>query len=302
MDRFRAMQVFRESVESGSFSAAGRKLGMPLATVSRMIAELEAHLKTRLLNRSTRHIALTDAGRSYLTACKQILEQLNEAERAAAGEYTAPRGELTITTPIMFGRLHVLPVISEFLRAYPDIDIRLTQSDRLLHLLNEHVDLAIRIGPLPDSGLIASRVGTIRQVVCASAAYLDVKGTPLTPEDLATHDCIAFEGSRSRTEWVFGSGQSQRSVSIHTRLTVNTADAAIDAAIAGLGVTSVLSYQVASLVRSGAMRIVLESYEPPPWPVHLLYGIQGLVPLKLRAFLDFAAPRLRERLLPDEIS
>jgi len=301
MDRFRAMQVFQESVQGGSFSAAGRKLGIPLATVSRIVADLETHLKTRLLNRSTRHIALTDAGRTYLAACKQILEQLEEAERGAAGEYSTPRGELTVAAPIVFGRLHVLPVISAFLRAYPDIDVRLTQSDRLVHLLDEHVDVAVRIGPLPDSGLIASRVGSIRQIVCASADYLRAKGTPLTPQDLTKHDCITFEGSRTRVEWIFGSEKDQQSISIHSRLAVNTAEAAIDAAMGGLGVTSVLSYQVAELVRSGAMKIILERYEPPPWPIHLLYGSRGLVPLKLRAFLDFATPRLRERLSPGGI-
>lgn len=302
MDRFKAMQVFYETVDGGSFSAASRKLGMPLATVSRVVADLETHLKTRLLNRSTRRIALTEAGRAYLGACKQILEQLDEAERGAAGEYSAPRGDLTITAPIVFGRLHVLPVVNDFLGAYPDINVRLIQGDRLAHLLDEHIDAAVRIGPLPDSGLIATRIGTIRQVVCASTKYLKEKGVPLRPGDLASHPCITFEVSRSRDAWTFGSGKTLQSVAIHSRLSVNTAEAAIDAAMAGLGVTSVLSYQVANLVHSGAMQIVLAGCEPPPWPVHLLYGSQGLIPLKLPAFLDFAAPRLKARLANASIS
>jgi DNA-binding transcriptional LysR family regulator len=296
MDRFRAMSVFRQVVESGSLSAAGRRLGMPLPTVSRSIAELEAHLNTRLLIRSTRHLALTDAGRTYLSACKQILDQIDEAERGAAGEYSSPKGELTLTAPVMFGRLHVLPVIYEFLRAYPDIDIRLTQSDRIVHLLEDHIDLAVRIGPLPDSELIATRLGSVRHVVCASAAYLAMKEAPATLEDLATHDCITFEGLRSPNEWVFGAGRFERSLAIRSRLVVNTADAAIGAAIGGIGITRVLSYQVTDLVKTGAMSIILQQFEPEPWPVHLVYGSQGLVPLKLRAFLDFATPRLKQRL------
>jgi DNA-binding transcriptional LysR family regulator len=269
---------------------------MPLPTVSRTIAELEEHLNVRLLTRSTRHLALTDAGRTYLSACKQILDQIDEAERGAAGEYSSPKGELTLTAPVMFGRLHVLPVIYEFLRAYPDIDIRLTQSDRIVHLLEDHIDLAVRIGPLPDSELIATRLGAVRHVVCASAAYLAVKETPATLEDLATHDCITFEGLRSPNEWFFGAGRSERSLAIRSRLVVNTADAAIGAAIGGIGITRVLSYQVADLVKTGAMSIILQQFEPEPWPVHLVYGSQGLVPLKLRAFLDFATPRLKQRL------
>lgn len=181
MDRLRAMSVFAQAVESGSFSAAGRRLGMPLPTVSRHIAELEAHLETRLLNRTTRQLTLTDAGRSYLASCKTILEQVDEAERGAAGEFSAPKGELVISAPIVFGRLHMLPIICEFLSAYPDVDVRLSLSDRVVHLMEDHVDLAVRIGALPDSSLIAARAGFIRRVVCASATYLKQHGTPECP-------------------------------------------------------------------------------------------------------------------------
>ncbi len=296
MDRLRAMSVFAQTVESGSFSAAGRRLGMPLPTVSRHIAELEAHLKTRLLNRTTRQLTLTDAGRSYLTSCKRILEQVDEAERGAAGEYSAPKGELVITAPIVFGRLHVLPIVSEFLNAYPDIDIRLSLSDRVVHLVEDHVDLAVRIGALPDSSLVAVRAGFIRRVVCAGAAYLAQHGTPRVPADLATHPCITFDGPRYPHAWTFGRQATQTEVPIRPRLTVTTAEAAIDAAMAGVGITRVLSYQAAELVRTGAMKVILEEFEPEPLPVHLVYGAQGLVPLKLRAFLEFAMPRLKERL------
>ena len=165
MDRLESMSILVTAVEAGSLSAAGRRLGMPLATVSRKVSELEAHLKTRLLNRSSRQLTLTDAGRSYVAACRRILEDVGEAERAASGEYSAPRGDLIITAPIVFGRLHVLPIAMEFLKAYPDIDIRMVLADRVINLLEEHADLAVRIGALPDSSLVASRVGSIRRVV-----------------------------------------------------------------------------------------------------------------------------------------
>lgn len=296
MDRLRAMSIFAQAVESGSFSAAGRRLGMPLPTVSRCISELEAHLKTRLLNRTTRQLTLTDAGRSYLTSCKRILEQVDEAERGAAGEFSAPKGELVITAPIVFGRLHMLPIICEFLSAYPDVDVRLSLSDRVVHLMEDHVDLAVRIGALPDSSLIAARAGFIRRVVCASAAYLKQHGIPHVPADLAAHPCVTFDGLRYPHAWTFGKQNAQIEAHIHSRLTVNTAEAAIDAAMAGVGITRVLSYQAAETVRTGAMKVILEKFEPEALPVNLVYGAQGLVPLKLRAVLDFALPRLKERL------
>ncbi|RDJ21824.1 LysR family transcriptional regulator [Bosea caraganae] len=296
MDRFEAMSVFMAVTEAGSLSAAGRRLGMPLATVSRKVSELEAHLRTRLLTRSNRQLALTDAGRSYLAACKRILEELGEAERIAAGEYSAPRGELLVTAPIVFGRLHVLPVMAEFLKAYPEIDIRLVLADRVVHLLEEHIDLAVRIGDLPDSSMVATRVGAVRRVVCASPAYLAARGVPKQPGELAGHDVVSFEGLTSASAWSFGAGKAEVAVPVHSRLVVNTAEAAIDAAIAGVGLTSVLSYQAAEAVRAGRLDILLEAFEPPPWPVSLVYASRGLLPLKLRAFLDFAVPRLKERL------
>ena len=296
MDRLEAMSVFLAAVETGSLSAAGRRLDMPLATVSRKLSELEAHMRTRLLHRSTRALTLTDAGQGYLVACKRILEAVEEAERAAAGEYSAPKGELIVTAPILFGRLHVLPVVTEFLKAYPEVDVRLVLGDRVLNLRDDPVDLAIRIGSLPDSSLVASRVGSIRQVVCASPAYFARRGTPRKPEDLSTHDCISFEGLMFADVWKFGAGKSEVAVSVHSRLIVNTADAAIDAAIDGAGVTRALSYQIAKARQAGALEVVLRNFEPEPWPVSLVHAGQGRLPLKLRAFLDYAAPRLRERL------
>jgi len=296
MDRLDAMSLFVAAVEAGSLSAASRRAGIPLATVSRRLSELEKHLQTRLLNRSTRRLTLTDAGESYLVACRRILGQVSEAERTAAGEYSSPTGELAVTAPVVFGRLHVLPVVAGFLAAYPDVDVRLTLSDRIAQLAEEHIDLAVRIGELPDSALVATRVGSIRRVVCASPAYLAEHGTPVEPRDLSSHDCVTFEGLAGPAKWSFVAGKGEIAVPVHSRLQVNTAEAAIDAAVAGLGLTKVLSYQADAAVRAGTLRLVLEPFEPPPWPVSLVYAGQGLLPVKLRAFLDFAAPRLKERL------
>ena len=296
MDRLRAMSVLAAAAEGGSLSAAGRRLGMPLPTVSRKIAELEAHLKTRLLLRSTRGLALTDAGRAYVAASRRILEEVDAAERAAAGEFSAPRGELTVAAPVLFGRLHVLPVAVDFLKAHPEIDLALALSDRVVNLREDEVDVAVRIGPLRDSALIATRVGEIGRVVCASPAYLAARGTPRAPEDLAAHDCITFEAAASGAAWTFAGRKGPLSVPVRSRLSVNTADAAVDAAVAGLGVTRVLSYQAEGALRSGRLRRLLDASAPPPVPVSVLHGSGRLVPAKLRAFLDFAVPRMRRRL------
>ncbi len=297
MDRLDAMTVLLAAVETGSLSAASRRLGMPLATVSRKVADLEAHLNTRLLIRSSRHVALTDAGRAYVEASRVILEKVDEAERAAAGEFIAPRGELAVTAPVVFGRLHVLPVVVEFLKAYPEINLRLSLSDRQVNLVEDHIDLAIRIGNLPDSNMIATKLGSIRRAAYASPAYLTRRGTPQRPEDLAGHDCITFEGFTSPAVWTFMRGRKEVAVPVHSRLSVTTAEAAVDAAVAELGVTRILSYQAARAIEAGDLQIVLEDFEPPPWPVSAIYIAQGPAPLKLRAFLDFAVPKLRERMV-----
>jgi DNA-binding transcriptional LysR family regulator len=296
MDRLESMATLLAAVEAGSLSGASRKLGMPLATVSRKVSELETHLRVRLLNRSSRRLTLTDAGRSYVAACKRILEDIGAAERAAAGEYSAPRGEVIMTAPIVFGRLHVLPVVIAFLEAYPEIDVRLALADRVINLLEDHVDLALRIGELPDSSLVATRLGAIRRVVCASPRYFAERGTPKIPGDLAGHDCITFGGLTSAQEWIFTVGKSAKPVAVHSRLVVNTAEAAVDAAVASIGITRVLSYQAAAALRAGALTLALRAFEPAPSPVSLVHAGQPLLPLKLRAFLDFATPRLKARI------
>lgn len=296
MDRLEAMSTLLAAVEAGSLSAASRKLGVPLSTMSRRVSDLEAHLKTGLVNRTSRRLTLTDAGRSYVAACKRILGDIEEAEHAAMGEYRAPRGDLTITAPVGFGRQHVLPVVLEFLKAYPEIDIRLVLADRVFSLVEEHVDVALRIGELPDSSLVATRVGAVRLITCASPAYFAARGTPKEPRDLNEHDCISFEGITSATTWVFSTEKRNVAVPLRSRLVVNTAEAAVDAATAHMGITRVLSYQATDAIRIGALTTALKAFEPPPLPVSLVQTGQPLQPLKVRVFLDFAVARLKARL------
>jgi DNA-binding transcriptional LysR family regulator len=298
MDRLDAMTVLLRVVDRGSFSAASRDLGMPLATVSRKINELERHLGTRLLVRTTRKVALTDSGTSYVASARRILDDINETERLAAGEFHAPRGELVLTAPILFGQLHILPIVAEFLAAYPEINIRLMLSDKNLHLIDDHVDMAVRIGALPDSSMVASRVGSMRTVVCASPKLLAEHTEPKTPEKLADMPCVSFEPLAPVSAWSFCAKADRRTIEVpfRARLTVTTAAAAVWAAVNAVGVTRVLHYQCADPMREGVLRIILSKYEIEPHPVHLLHAARGALPSKMRVFLDFAADRLRARL------
>jgi DNA-binding transcriptional LysR family regulator len=293
MDRLDAMSVLLAVVENGSLSAASRALHSPLPTVSRKISELEAHLGIRLIRRTNRRISLTEAGEGYVSAAREILGRVEEAERRATGEYLAPKGDLTMTAPIVFGRLHVLPVITDFLKAFPDINMRLVMSDRPVSLADEHIDVALRIRHLSENNLIATRLGTVRRTAYASPDYLRRHGTPLDPQQLADHACISFEGVTPAQLWVFRQDGQDVSTPIHPRLSVNTAEAAVDAAVSGLGITRTLSYQAKRAVEDGLLVPLLKEFEQPPSPVSLVHLSQGVLPLKLRAFLDFAAPRLR---------
>lgn len=298
MDRLEAMSLLVTVVEEGSLSAAGRKLGVPLPTVSRKISELETHLKTQLLIRSTRKLGLTEAGADYISACKRILEWVDEAEEQAAGEYSAPRGGLAVTAPVAFGRLYVLPIVNEFLLRFPEINVRMTLSDRNVDLIEDHIDMAVRIGELPDSTMVATRVGAIRRIVCGSPAYFKAHGMPRKPDDLNAHMGVAFAIASLGSSWTFaknGKGKA-KPVRPDCRLAVNTAEAAVDAAVAGIGLTRVLSYQAEQAIRQGRLKIVLQDYEPAPIPVHLMHAGQNILPLKMRHFLQFAAPRIRKAL------
>lgn len=296
MDRLDAMSVLLAAVDCGSLSKASRKLRQPLATVSRKVSELENHLSAALLVRSTRGLELTPAGRSYVAGAKTILEQLQELERTAAGEYTEPRGDLVVTAPIMFGRIHVLPVASRFLDAFPEVAVGLMLTDRVINFLEGEIDVALRIGELPDSSLTATRIGSVRHVMCASPDYLQAHGTPTVPAELLQHSVISFESVSAPTTWGFQNEGEELGASFNARLSVNTIDAAIDAGLAGTGLIRAMSYQVAEYVRAKRLAVILEAFEPPPRPVHVVYDRQNRLPLKLRAFIDFAVPRLRKRL------
>lgn len=297
MDRIDAMAVVVKSAELSSFSAAARALRMPLTTVSRRVADLEAHLKTRLFTRTSRKVTLTQAGEAYLVAARRILEEVELAERAAAGEYLEPKGQLIITAPIVFGRLHVLPILTEFLEQFREVSVQLSLADGVVNLVEDRVDLAVRIGALPDSSLRAAHIGSIRQVTCASPAYFEKRPRPRKPSDLAVHDWV----SRAGQTWRFQVNGREVLVPLRTRLQVNTAEAAIDAVRAGLGLTRLLSYQVAAAVQAGELEVVLPAFEPAPMPLNLVYAGDGPLAVKLRACLDFMLPRLKARMQALEV-
>ncbi len=296
MDRFEAMSMLVTVTETGSLSAAGRALKVPLATLSRKISDLETLLGTRLLLRTTRKLTLTDAGTTYVAAARRILEQIEDAERAAAGEFTAPKGELVITAPIFFGRMHVLPVVADFLALFSEINVRLVLADRNVSLIDDHVDMAVRIGKLPESSMVATQVGLMRTVVCASPTLMNGRGVPRVPDDLLRLPCVTVDTPLPSPGWRFkapGSGATLE-IPIVSRLSVTTTEAAAQAAIRSVGVTRLLHYQVVDAVDAGALRIVLDEFEPDPAPVNLVHTSRGYMPLKMRRFLDFAAPRLRK--------
>jgi DNA-binding transcriptional LysR family regulator len=297
MDRLEVMSVIVAVTETGSFSAASRRLKTPVATVSRQVAELEERLKAQLFQRSPRRVTLTDAGRSYIDACKRIIEQVDDAERELSGEYRTPKGDLAVTAPWGLGHTHLLPLAVEFLNAYPEIGLRLVLTDRVVNTVEENIDVAIRIGPLPDSSSkIATRIGSIRVVVCGSPAYLSARGKPKTLADLRGHDCITIDDVAAPSAWKFSKSGRTVVAPIRTRLTVNTSEAAVLAALAGMGVARVMSYKMDAARRAGTLEIILEDFEPEPMPAHIVYAQRKPVPLKLRAFLNWMTPRLKARL------
>jgi len=250
----------------------------------------------RLLRRSTRQVVVTEAGQRFFAACQRALEDLRDAEEAVSNEDRTPRGELTITAPIAFGRLHLQPVALEFLAAQPQINLRLQLVDRIVNIADEHIDAALRIAHLPDSRLIARTLGSIRVVVCASPAYLKARGAPQRPEDLMQHDCIAWSILGPRDTWWFQDSGREQQYPIRTRLATTLAESAVDAATAGLGLVQTTSYQASQAIGDGRLVIVLRRFECAVTPVSLVYARDRLLPLRLRAFVDFAAPRMKARL------
>ncbi|MBA2590511.1 MAG: LysR family transcriptional regulator [Alphaproteobacteria bacterium] len=296
MDRFEAMSVVLAVAEAGSLSEAARRQRTPLATVSRKLSDLEAHLRTKLFNRSSRALVLTDTGRSFVAASKRILADLAEAERTAAGEYSIPRGELVLSAPVALGRILLLPIVGGFLKSFPEVDVQLGFADRAVNLVEEHVDLALRIGNLADSSLIAVRVGEIQRVTCASPDYLKARGTPRTPQDLQGHACISYAPLISPKTWTFREEGEEVTVPVQSRLMVSNLDSACEAARDGMGITTAFSYSIASCVKAGTLVRLLDGYQPSPIPVSLVYSSNRFMPSKLRSFLDFATPLLKEEL------
>jgi DNA-binding transcriptional LysR family regulator len=296
MDRLESIAAFVAVVKASGFSAASRDIGVPLPTISRRVAELEQHLGVRLLQRSTRHVALTEEGQTFYVRCERLMDDLRDAEQAVSGEYRVPRGDLVVTAPMGFGRLNLQPIALEFLQAYPAINLRLMLGDRVVDLVEEHIDLALRIAPLPDSSMVARRVGGVAMVITASPEYLHARGPVEHPSTLIAHDCIAWSTTAVSDKWTLQLERRTHDFPIRTRLSTTSADLAIAAAEAGLGLAQTTSYQAERSVREGKLNVVLREFEPPITPVHLVYASNRMVPLKLRAFIDFAVPRLEKRL------
>lgn len=293
MDRIDTMKIFVAAVEEGSLVGAARRLRRSPTAVSRAIALLEGHLGTELLHRTTRSIRLSEAGQHYVVACRRILADLEEAEMLAGGERSAPRGLLTLSAPPISGEEVLRPILDEYLNAFPLVSARLLLVDRSVQLVDEGVDVALRVGQLPDSSLVATRVGDgVRRVIVASPHYLGEHPQIEQPADIAGHQIVSLTHFGIES-WAFGSGAAARTIHFTPRLVVNTVRAAVGSAVAGRGLTRVYSYHVAREVKEGLLRILLPEAEPPPQPVHLLVPDGRLAVPKVRAFVDFAGPRLR---------
>ncbi len=299
LDRFATMQTYVRIVDGGSLSAAARELGRSLAAVSRTVSELETRLGVRLLHRSTRRLAPTEAGTAYYEAARRILAEVDIAETGAVADRVIPRGHLSITAPLMLGRMHVAPLVSDYLAANPDVSADLMLTDRNVNLVEEGVDVAVRIGRLADSSLVARRLGEIGQVICASPAYLHTHGAPATPDVLSTHACLRVSGLMSGRGWVLrNSGRGGRAIRVAVKgpFACNVVEPAIDAALAGRGLVRALSYQVAAHLAAGTLVRVLQRFEPPPLPVAALYRSPRLLPARVRVFLDLLAEHVPPRL------
>jgi DNA-binding transcriptional LysR family regulator len=298
MDKLRAMATFVAIADQGSLTAAAETLGSSLPAVVRLLASLEKELGVRLLNRTTRRVALTEEGRDYLERCRRVLAEVEEAEAAISARQQHPSGKLAITAPVLFGRLHVAPLVTEFLTRHTRVKAELLLLDRIVDLVDEGLDLAVRIGELADSSLVAVNCGQTRRVVCASPQYLRQAGVPETPADLRQHRCISFTGLSRREEWEFSERDRPLRVLVDGPVVTNQGDTAIDACQRGLGCGIFLYYQVREALAAGELRLVLEAYEPPALPVSVVYPHSKLLPSRVRVFLDWFVPQLRLRLTP----
>jgi DNA-binding transcriptional LysR family regulator len=296
MDRLREIEVFVAVADAGSLSRAAGRLRLSPPAVTRAIAALEDRLGAQVFARTTRSLAITEVGQRFLETARRILADLDMAEKAALGEAATPRGHLTITASVTFGRLVLGPQICSFLSHCPEVTVSVLMLDRVVSLVEEGIDVAVRIGELPDSRLIARRIGAVRRMLVASPDYLARRGAPAAPSDLRRHAVIAFTGLMPNREWRFGSGQGRQSVTLDPVIEINDAQAAIDAAELGHGITVALSYMVHDRIGAGRLVEVLDSFAPPPQPVHLVYPRTRLIAPKVRAFVDFAGPRLKQTL------
>jgi DNA-binding transcriptional LysR family regulator len=293
MDRLHLMTVFVAVAEEEGFAAGARRLQMSPPAVTRAVAALEERIGVKLLNRTTRYVRTTEAGERYLEDARRILAEVEAADEAAAGINATPRGHVAVTAPVLFGRMFVVPGIVQYLERFPETEVSAVFLDRIVNLLEEGLDVGVRIGELPDSSLRALRVGSVRVVVCASPEYLERRGLPKTPVDLLEHSLIASIAGASGFDWHFGISGGTRPLRIRPRLSVTTNDAAIEAALRGFGISRLLSYQVAQQTVAGDLKIVLEAFEPAPWPIHIVHREGRNASAKVRAFVDLLAERLR---------
>ncbi len=293
MDRLQTMSVFVAVAEEAGFAPAARRLNLSPPSVTRAVSELERRLGAQLLHRTTRSVTLTDAGRRYLADCRRLLVEIEEADRHAAGIHATPRGTVTVTASVLFGRMVLAPALLDLLDRYPGISITSLFVDRVVHMVEEAIDVAVRIAELPDSTLAAVRVGSVRRVLCAAPGYLDVHGRPGTPSELAGHDIIDFVNMTPGGEWAFqGNGKVQR-FRPRSRLQVNSADPAIAAALGGRGITRVLSYMISKELAAGSLELVLDRFAPPAVPVHVVHKEPGQTSARVRAVVDHLVDRLR---------
>ncbi|MCF8208688.1 MAG: LysR family transcriptional regulator [Rhodoferax sp.] len=294
MDRFHLINVFVAVVDTHGFAGAARKLNMSPPAVTRAINELETHLGLRLLTRTTRTVRVTDAGERYVQDCKRILAEMLEADESVSGMHSSPRGRLTITAPVLFGGMYVTPIVTEYLNRYPEVSASCLFLDRVVNLLDEGADVAVRIGELPDSTMQAIRVGQVRRVICASPQYLAEHGIPISPDDLQAHTIISASRVTPNPEWKLVENGVPRSIRLQARMITTTNDSALAAAVGGFGVTRLLSYQVAEYLRAGKLKTVLPDFEPNALPVHVVHREGRQAPQRVRAFLDLAIERLRQ--------
>jgi DNA-binding transcriptional LysR family regulator len=294
VDQFATMATFVRVVDAGSLSAAARSLPSSLTSVSRQISALERHFGTALLLRTTRHLALTDDGRIFYERAKSILAELNEVEATLSRGRHEPSGRIRVSAPTLIGRLLIAPLLAEFLRHYPSLDLELLLVDRAVDMVEEDIHLSLRVGHLPDSQLVARKLADLRMIVCASQAYLERCGIPQTPADLRDHDCLVFSATPGVAEWRFKDGaKSERRIRVAGRLWVNSLDALVSAAKEGAGIVRVPSWQVEAELANGNLQRILADYEPSPTPLHLLFQPSRVASPKARAFVDYLAERWR---------